>query len=386
MFRNKKYMCLFLAGIMLFATGCKQSDKADSEENIVKTEYLNLDALKEKNTDSSGKYQVLTLEKGTFEEPILGQSMEWTVGNVPEVRMELQGETVTFGDYNVWMFEPVEKGDVLATVNVQADEIDLKQKQIKLQRLIERYDRAKTKNQENLEELLLNRSMIYNDYQRSVVDIQYKQAQLDFAKQERQFQYDIQKAQEEVDKIVSRQAQQEILSPRSGFVFFQARQTPGKELKDEFYVCSIVSDEDFYLTTDQLSDIYGYGMSFAFSNGVDKLTAHVASGGSKLLYGNLDDGKNYFMVDSQSEGMNVEEHIWGNSNSMKISGAAKKVENVIVIPKKAVTVEDNHYYVTVKKQDGSLLKTEFIPGGSNNDSYWVYKGLTEGMEILCFLS
>ena len=58
------------------------------------------------------------------------------------------------------------------------------------------------------------------------------------------------------------------------------------------------------------------------------------------------------------------------------------MENVILIPKTAVTVDGDECFVTVLQEDGSLLKTEFIPGGSNAEYYWVFDGLNEGMNII----
>ena len=54
---------------------------------------------------------------------------------------------------------------------------------------------------------------------------------------------------------------------------------------------------------------------------------------------------------------------------------------MLIVPKAAVVNKDKSTYVTVVKGDGSVEQRSFVPGGSDNNYYWVVEGLTEGMTI-----
>ena len=79
-------------------------------------------------------------------------------------------------------------------------------------------------------------------------------------------------------------------------------------------------------------------------------------------------------------------------NSYTVRGVAKDMDNVILVPKAAVTIttalrEKNVGYVDVLQEDGSVIRTPFLlgpwPGGENMEYFWAIEGLTEGMEIIC---
>ena len=66
---------------------------------------------------------------------------------------------------------------------------------------------------------------------------------------------------------------------------------------------------------------------------------------------------------------------------MKVNVETRSMDNVLVIPKSAVSIENGKTYVNVVLADGSVKKTSFVSGGGNVNSYWVAEGLEEGMTI-----
>lgn len=59
----------------------------------------------------------------------------------------------------------------------------------------------------------------------------------------------------------------------------------------------------------------------------------------------------------------------------------REMENVLVVPKSAVTLTAGATYVKVKLENGDVEYRSFVAGGSDSTNYWVVEGLTEGMEI-----
>ena len=65
-----------------------------------------------------------------------------------------------------------------------------------------------------------------------------------------------------------------------------------------------------------------------------------------------------------------------------VTGETSVMKNVLLVPVEAVTAEKQKYYVTVLGEGGSMTRTQFIPGGSNSEYYWVFDGLEEGTRIV----
>ena len=57
------------------------------------------------------------------------------------------------------------------------------------------------------------------------------------------------------------------------------------------------------------------------------------------------------------------------------------MDNVVVVPKKAVRSVGGKTYVDVVQADGSIVSTSFIAGGFDTSNYWVIEGIEEGMEV-----
>jgi hypothetical protein len=64
-----------------------------------------------------------------------------------------------------------------------------------------------------------------------------------------------------------------------------------------------------------------------------------------------------------------------------ISAAAVTVEQVPIIPLKAVKTENDRKYVYQKDSDGSLRR-QYITGRDNGTDMWVYSGLSAGQNIV----
>ena len=72
---------------------------------------------------------------------------------------------------------------------------------------------------------------------------------------------------------------------------------------------------------------------------------------------------------------------WWMRSRFNVKVTLRKMENVVLVPKKAVVVSEGLTYVVVPREDGTKTYKSFISGGSDNTNYWVIDGLTEGMTI-----
>lgn len=388
MYRNKKKYFLLLGITLTFVlTACASSDKlmtdtgSGSYKEIDKTEYLDEEALnRPKDEGYTGSYKVYTLEKGTFSEKALNQTLNRAYINVPTVKLEIEEGTVQFVGYEAGnMFDYVKVGDPIATVKTEIDELTVEEEELKLTRLQERYARDEAKLNEDLEELRVDRTLIYNDYERFVIDVRCEQLKLDWEKTKRSYEKAIADTGERLDTLKKSRDTTVISAPIEGYAIYSHKYMTGVELEDGDYICNILANDNFYVQTSNQADKLPYGMSVKLRSVTDVVDATIISAGCRALYGNLDKGEATMTVDFGEDTLPASIM---QVRSLVMEGDIQTVENVLIVPKQAVTTEGENYFVTVLNKDGSLLKTEFIPGGSNAESYWVYEGLEEGMQIV----
>lgn len=383
MCRIKRKAALAMLGITLTLSGCGSlvtDTGSGTQQQVVREDYLKTDALGQNGPQSADDiYNVLTLEKQTFEEAALNQILRRSYINVPTVRMELEGMTCYMGEYRKDYWNWVEKGDVIATVYTQVDDIAVEEARVKLQRLQERFAEAEQQMNEEIAELTEERKLCWDKCKYDVLGLQLQQKSLDWENTKYNYEKQIEDAKENYEKMTEVGATYEVKAPVSGTVIYSTKHAAGKELKTGDYICHIMSGSQVYTSTDSQSDQFRYGMEVIFDNKNGLTPATVTNGDTWILYGNLDPKETIFRLEFDKDVSELDEV---GLNNLVLKAKMKEIENVIVIPKAAVEQEEGQYYVTVLKEDGSLLKTEFIPGGTNVESYWVLDGLSEGMKIV----
>ena len=67
--------------------------------------------------------------------------------------------------------------------------------------------------------------------------------------------------------------------------------------------------------------------------------------------------------------------------SYNVKGSDNVIEDVVIVPLKAVRVLEDRTYVTVVNEDGTRTMRSFIAGGFSTAGYWVVEGLEEGMTV-----
>lgn len=385
MCRNKIKTGLLALTLCVFLAGCGTSGSlvtdsgSGKKEGISRQDYLVTDALSQEQQNTSTLYQVHTLSKGTYEEAAKEQMLKREYPNAHTIQMDVDGRAATLAWYDVPSMSYVEVGDTIATVYVEVDDLVIEEAKLNLQRLRERYQSDETKVKEDLQKILDEKAKTYDGYQKSILDIRYAQRQVDWEYQKYNYETQIEEATKELEELNSVGEVYQIKTDRAGYVYFETWYYDGKEMWDGMYICHILEEEQVYTIAKMQADQFYYGMEVDFDTNNGMATGRVISGGSWALHGNLEPSGAVFLLElEESSGKQA------SFTRIMLQGNTKTVENVITVPVKAVTVKDGEYFVTVMKEDGSLIKTEFVPGGSNKEVYWVLEGLSEGMQIVYY--
>lgn len=356
------------------------TDTGSGKKEVGKEEYL-MTSSEDTSTESAmdNQYKVLTLTNGTFEEGALRQTLKRDYDNFPAIRLQSDGRQMKFGEYRAGYMEYVEAGDVIAPFYVEADEIAIEEARVTLERLQERYERAKSDIQKELEEMEEERKTIYNSYDNQIALIAYKQRQQDWENESYHYEQQIANAKQKLAELAQTTEEYEIRTDTDGYVIYTGAYVKGALLSDGAYICNIMDGREIFTTTQSQAEQFSYGRTVSFDTPDGSMPGMVVNGGKLALYGNLDTDEAVFKVTLEEDAV---QNGRDSMSSLVMNASLKTIQNVLVIPKRAVTVQNNEYYVTVMQEDGSLLQTEFIPGGSNVDEYWVLRGLSEGTQIV----
>ena len=320
--------------------------------------------LTEKEAPTVGKTAVLSL--GSVEHEVTQQGVlvyptqEWI--GCPDIR-----GTVYFQELKVGLYQQVKKGDVLFTIRVKADEVALERLERTLQRQRERLAELEKENsEENRKAIEQGREAV------AELEKQVEELRADYGTTEVRAPYDgivtgmsnelWMKTLEEGDLLQRNQALLMLAKQGSNYIAVEDTNgllTYGNEAKIEYTGAdgSARRTTGLVVTLNQAcvsADLFGDGYALIRVSGED--AADMA--GSVMS----DDG-------------------WWSLNRFGVTVTTRKMENVLLVPKKAVLSYGGVTYVKLKQQDGTVLYQSFVAGGSDDENYWVAEGLTEGMEV-----
>ncbi len=268
--------------------------------------------------------------------------------------------TTYFGEYLVETFQHVEKGDVIATVRVAKDEITIKRLQQKLVRANERLADLKAAGEEE------NKKSI----EAKEKEIQELQKQL---------------AEVEADGKVT-----QIKAPISGMISEINQYDNETILNTNAYLVSITDESSMYISVEDENGLLTYGtevdISYTTYMREEKtskgMVVSLAPAGLSL---GLRTGKAMIKVPKENLGdllmaFDMSGN-WRNPQPYTVKTDIREMNNVLVVPKSAVTEVNGHTYVKVMDDKGNVKVCSFVAGGYDGTNYWIIEGLSEGMVV-----
>lgn len=371
-----------LAAAVLGLTGCGQifSDAGTRVDTAPdKSQYLDLSALSGEGGTEDGwnSYNTYTLSYGTFSTQMVPLRANLRMLETACVKAEYPMGTMRLTELLVEKYQYITAGTPVARVSMEIDEVDLQELERKLLRLQQRY----LADQEEFVESQEKREALFARWppQRTIDEIRYEQAQLDFAQVAARYERQIADLQEQIQELSYLAGQTEILAEEDGFILDVSILQRGQKLDNGTVLIRLAPADKICLEFADQLEHYGYGNQVTLLAGDTKVArsyeAMVSSAVGKVMGSQWEKGV------SQLTGEYDIAQLLG-SGPFNVTGETGVMENVLLVPFEAVTVEKQKYYVTVLGEGGSMTRTQFIPGGSNADYYWVFDGLEEGTRIV----
>lgn len=287
------------------------------------------------------------------------------------VSCELEYGSVSFVEYAVEQYSVVERGDVVARISVEADEILLEEKNMRLAR-----------QQERLQDLIDSLS----DPKENLT----AEGRINRQKQIEEKQEQITEMTEEIQEMEACYQTTEIRANTDGIVIWRADKQSGSTIQYEEGLMLIATQDTCYLEIENSGQTLSYGnvlqVEFTDSNGtkttVDGMVVTVSqaalSGGMTSEYAYLQLPVEAIAQMAPTENANTSR--WSRK-AYNVSGTPRKMDNVLLVPKNAVTTTGGQTYVYVIDENGEKSARSFIAGGFDAQNYWVLEGLEEGMTL-----
>lgn len=257
-------------------------------------------------------------------------------------------------------YQEVTEGDVIARVHVVPDQIEIDRKDRQLLRLNERLAALIEKGEEE------NKSQI------------------------RSIRQEIADVSEIVTEMKNNAKVTEITAPSSGIITEVLDAEAGDLLGADDAVARLSDESSSFVIVDDQDGKLSLGnkvnVTYNDAEG-NKAVAEgeVVTANAMTLSKNFKAG--FALVKLPAEvvaaisGTNQDSSGWWNITWLEIDATLRSMDNVILIPKSAVTEVKGSTYVTVRDDNGALRMVSFIAGGSDLENYWVAEGLEEGMTI-----
>lgn len=264
---------------------------------------------------------------------------------------------------NVVMYERVEEGQVLAKVRIVPDEIELQRNQTKLSR-----------EQERLSDLL---SGTKEEQKANRIEIRTRRrtiAELEEVIAEIEADYKITEIRSPITGIITglRKLEENQLLPVDAFIF---------EVSSEDHSFVVVEDQNHVLNYGNPADI-----TYTGKDGEKKtVTGRVVTLQPSAVSDSLRQDWAFIAAPAEAVGDMSSSYMgdngWWNRELFDIAARTRSMDNVLLVPKRAVLTENGQTYVKVRLEDGQVVTQGFLAGGSDTSNYWVVEGLAEGTEI-----
>lgn len=293
---------------------------------------------------------------GTFEER---GRISGAMGDV--VTNPVKHGTTYFGEYQVEYLQHVNKGDVIATVRVAKDEIAIKRLQQKLLRATERLEDLKAAGEEENKKAIESRMEEIAELQEQLAEV-------------------------EGDGKVT-----EIRASRSGMIVGMTEYDKETILRHEAHLVDIADEGSMYISVTDENGLLNYGdivnITYVTYMREEKsckgMVANLAPAGvsrglqtdSAMIKVPKEDLPDMMMA-------MADDGNWRNPQPYRVKTNIREMNNVLVVPRSAVTEVNGHTYVKVMDEQGNVKVCSFIAGGYDSTNYWIVEGLSEGM-IVC---
>lgn len=263
------------------------------------------------------------------------------------------------------LYQQVKKGDVLARIRVVPDEAEIGRNEQRLLRQRERLEDLKKDGTEGKEKVIEQMEESIRELEELIADMR-------------------------ADAAIT-----EIRAPRNGIIVnspnsFYDGLEEGSLLSSGAVLFELADESMCYVAVEDSNGQLTYGnvaqVSYTdWEGNQNQITGDVVTLNQMSLSAGLVTGIALIRIPPEDVGKVAGSReswsgLWSRT-PFRVTATVRSMDNVLLVPRGAVTESGGRTYVKVRLQSGEIQYRSFIAGGYDVSNYWVVEGLTEGMEL-----
>ena len=369
MYRIKKMTAAFSAVLFLVGTLIYGMTSAYAESELIPETDI-----KANNTN----YHTVHPQIGTYTDQI---AINGTAYIPNKTTVLYKGNNATYIKSVAKHGDIVKEGDPLIEIRVNVDEYHLTELDLRIQRAKEDLTSTENSYRLDIQDLQEDLNKLPEDavYARRAASLRIQKASLELEKFRFEQTLSIEKMQKELDELKNDLEIQYVYSPCDGFIYNVQFYEENTDINTNQVVCTIADISSILIRVS--NDHISYGMTANIEAGANKNRVNLPS--EVVVSSNVfGEAMNSFALMKPDLGefdfaavpsfaLNIDRIIFN------VSAETVHLENVMVIPKKAVYPDDKDYYVLKNGDHQIINKRYFIPGLENKEQCWVLYGLDE---------
>jgi len=358
MLRNK--LCLLLSLLLFASCAAAESPNLISDE-MIQTETVNY-----------SKTAVVELtEYARDYNASASEYYPYTVTLAAEI------DNASFLKYHVARSQQVKKGDILAAFTLEVDEATITSARLSLERTRKEYETGVKEKSEEIAEMLKEQSSIRDSYERELTTLRIKRAQVAYEQYCYQQECAIERLSEELAELEEANSSSYLYAPFDGIVTAVTYKREGEKVYANEGLVTLYREDGMLLriSNDQL--YFRYGMPVTVTMGA-KTDQQVFKGRVVAADNVLSENRRLGHAFIELEPFEGETP---RLTRLTVTGTSEYLDNVMVIPRRAITMDGGKYYVNCLV-NGTLQKRFVNAGLLTMSNVWVLQGINPGDTII----
>lgn len=296
--------------------------------------------------------------------------------------VRFEEDNAKFVRYTVSRGDEVKAGDVLMEFYISGSSVEFTRMQMDLERLIETTEEGISSREEQLRIKRTELNGIEDPYEREKATLQLHRMEMELEQYKFQQQYSIDAQQEAVDEEEARRTTTQLLAPVDGIVTSVNFKQPDDAISNGETMVYMYSTDVMLLVLDNSIPNFRYNMSVTIEAGPPKnrisTTGRVVAADDSIDEADRT-GKAYIQLDDYSVLAGLSSKQMANPS---VTGSVVLVEDVTLVNREAVTMDNGNYFVIKLNDEGVVQKRYVNYGAGNVQSVWLMQGVEEGKTLV----
>ena len=358
MSRNNRLIAFVLAALILGAFPAALASEVISPEKIVADEV---------------KYKTCTAERAELVKEItMGASEYYPL----VVTVNYKGDPAVYAETLVKRGQEVRAGDPLLRVTVLYDAVEMAELELACQRAQEAYEEGVARRREDIAAQERALAAEADENRRREGLLRLKKQKLLLEQYIYQQEYALEERRAQIAELTERHEDDVVFAPADGVIEDITYFREGDRLYNGAYVCQIASQKVMLMAV--RDGRLRYGQPVRIETGVNK--ERITFDGRVVAASDCLDGvvSDYALVEI-TPGQDTADVKWRAS---KVSADDVRLENVLLIDRRAVTLNGGNYIVTKLTPEGVTQKRFINQAMMTTSGTWVLQGLDEGDVVI----